>query len=258
MNIREDAAKYYDLQNNATDDVPFYKARICSPQARILELGCGTGRVMLQLADQCGFIHGIDASPAMLDVCRDKLNRAELPPGRAAISEGDITNFQMDARFDLIIAPFRVLQNLETDVEVKGFMDGIARHLAQGGKAILNTFRPNRSPEELIHTWCNRDEHFDGESELPDGSRLVRCTRYARLQSNPLILFPELIYRRYSAAGALEDEAVLKIAMRCWYPDALEKLVTDSGFRTIGRWGGYRGESWNEGPELVIEFTQAS
>ncbi len=255
MDIREAAAQYYDFQDIGVNDIPFYRARIPSAQARILELGCGTGRVLLPLAQECGFIYGIDASQAMLALCREKLNRAGLPPDRAQICQGDISDFDLGARFDLIIAPFRVLQNLETDRQVSGLMDGIARHLASGGRAILNTFLPNRSPEEMQRTWCNPDERVDGETVFPNGDRLVQLDRRPRLQPHPLVVYPELIYRRYAAGtDTLLDEAILKIAMRCWYPAELETLVRDSGFRTTNRWGGYGGESWGEGPELVIEF----
>ena len=135
-------------------------------------------------------------------------------------------------------------------------MASIGRCLAPGGSAILNAFLPNRGPEEMRATWCVAEEQLDSEVTLPNGGRLVRHHRRPRLQADPLVVYPEIVYRRYDAAGALEDESVLKIAMRCWYPDELEKLITDSGFRITDRWGGYAGEAWGEGPELVIQFAK--
>jgi len=256
MNIREDAAKYYDIQGFPIDDVDFYKSLVPSPSARVLELGCGTGRVLIPLAEVCGFIHGIDSSEAMLEICSTKLESARLPAGRAKVTLGDITNLELEDQFDLIIAPFRVMQTLETDAEVLGMMDVITRCLAPGGSAILNTFFPNRGPDEMRRSWCSQEENLTGESILEDGSRFVRSDRRPRLQSDPLVLFPELIYRTYSPSGDLVDEAILKIAMRCWYPAELEKLVTDNGFKTVAKWGGYHGEPWAQGPELVIQFAR--
>ncbi len=57
--VRAAAAKYYDLDPDPLDDAPFYKSVIPSPQTHILELGCGTGRVTMPLADSCDYIHGI-------------------------------------------------------------------------------------------------------------------------------------------------------------------------------------------------------
>jgi hypothetical protein len=83
-----------------------------------------------------------------------------------------------------------------------------------------------------------------------EGGRVTCHERRPRMDPEKLILYPELIYRR----EALSDEAVLRIAMRCYYPDAFEQLIVGRGFQVIKRWGGYAGEPYGEGPELVIQF----
>jgi len=72
MDARNRAAEYYDANPVFPNDVPFYLARIPSPRARILELGCGTGRVLDSLVGACGYIHGIDHSEEMLARCLAK------------------------------------------------------------------------------------------------------------------------------------------------------------------------------------------
>jgi hypothetical protein len=210
--------------------------------------------VLVPLARACGFVHGIDNSAAMLASCRAKVEAAGLAH-KTTITEADITDLHLDERFDLIIAPFRVMQTLEADDEVAGMMRTIREHLAPHGTAILNAFCPNVSREEALRTWVRQEEQLDGETPLPGGGKLVRSHTRPRMQSEPLIGYPELIYRRYSATGDLEDEAILKIAMRFWYPEELEQLVITNGFRVTDRRGGYHGENWGEGPELVIRFT---
>lgn len=254
MDICESAAQYYDQQDNPTADIPFYAARLPSAGAHVLELGCGTGRVLLPLASSCGYIHGMDSSAAMLARCREKVERARLSPERVQLTLGDIARFELRRRFDLIIAPFRVLQNLETEGDVHGLMGCIRDHLARSGSAILNVFQPKLPPDELRRAWCEPGERQDGETTLADGSRLVWSHRRVRLSPDPLIVYPELIYRHLSATGELLDESVLPIAMRCWYPSELERLVVEHGFRVIERLGGYEGEAWGSGPELVIQF----
>ena len=54
--IRAEAAKYYDVNPEIPDDIAFYQARLPSSDASVLELGCGTGRVLLPLAVSCGFM----------------------------------------------------------------------------------------------------------------------------------------------------------------------------------------------------------
>jgi hypothetical protein len=52
------------------------------------------------------------------------------------------------------------------------------------------------------------------------------------------------------------DEAVLKIAMRCYYPEKFVQLIVNQGFRVCQQWGGYEGEPYGQGSELVVQFTQ--
>ena len=59
------AVKYYDANPVFPNDIPFYRQRIPSLRARVLELGCGTGRVLVSLLSHCGYIHGIDHSAEM-------------------------------------------------------------------------------------------------------------------------------------------------------------------------------------------------
>ena len=140
--MRAEAAKYYDVNPTIPDDIAFYQARLPSSDASVLELGCGTGRVLLPLAAVCGFIHGMDRSQAMLARCLQKLQAAAIPPTKARLELGDITHFVLGQRFDLIIAPYRVFQLLETDAQVDGLLRCVQPHLAPGGTCILNVFQP--------------------------------------------------------------------------------------------------------------------
>jgi len=252
IDIRMEAAKSYDSNPSFPNDIPFYLERIPSPGASILELGCGTGRVTLALIPYCNYIHGIDLSPAMIAICRQKLIREGIPPANAQVEQGDITRFDLGRTFDLIIAPFRVFQNLETDAEVDGLLGNIHQHLAPGGTCILNVFKPFLFPEDLKKQWVRQEEKLSWEAPV-EGGRLECYDRRPKMDTEKLILYPELIYRRFEGER-LAEESVLKLVMRCYYPDTFVKLILDHGFTILDRWGGYAGEVYGEGPELVIQF----
>lgn len=252
LDIRQEAARYYDLNPEVPNDLPFYEERIPADDARILELGCGTGRVLVSLVEKCGFILGVDSSAAMLSLCRQKLADKGIPASRAAVRQADITKVQLGERFDLIIAPFRVFQNLETDAEVSGFFETVRRHLSASGTAIVTAFRPNLDPERMRREWCTDAERFAWQVPV-EGGRVTLHDRRPRMDPESMVLYPELIYRRYRG-NELVDEAVLRIPMRCYYPDELLSLAADHGFGVVNKWGGYAGEPYGEGPELVIEI----
>ena len=253
LDVRAGPAKFYDLSPHHPDDVPFYLGRLRSPDTRVLELGCGTGRVSVPLAKQCGFLHGIDRSEAMLNICRDKRKAAGLGENRASFAIADISDFQLAERFDLVIAPFRVIQNLETDRQLAGLFGCIRDHLAPDGRCILNVFNPNRTAEALVREWVSDQENKAWEVETEDG-RVVCYDVRRRLTPDPLVLYPELIYRRFVGEEMVEEE-VLPIPMRCFYPQEFVSLIEAQGFTICEKSGGYAGEEYGAGNELVVEFS---
>lgn len=254
--IRMAAAQYYDTRPAPYDDVTFYRQRLPGAQARVLELGCGTGRVLIPLADACGAICGVDNSAAMLTLCREKMAAADLSVARAWVVEGDISDLQLGQGFDLIIAPFRVMQNLATNAELDGLFRTIRTHLAPGGTAVLNAFRPLLPREATIEKWLGEREVFNYEISTADG-RLTRHHTTRQVELDPLVGWFDLIYRRY-VGETLAEEAVLAIPMRAFYPEEFIALIEGHGFRVTERWGGYAGEAYGEGPELVVAFTEGA
>jgi len=248
---RAEPAKFYDLNPNLPRDIPFYIGRLPGPRARVLELGCGTGRVAIPLAAHCASVHGLDSSEAMLRIAREKLASAGLSD-RIHIAVGDICSFRLPERFELIIAPFRVLQNLELDSQVEGLLQCIGAHLAPGGRCILNTFHPNLSPDAMRTGWVSGGEKLAWAVETPDG-RVACYEKRSRIDAERLVIYPELVYRR-SRGDQILEEAVLQIAMRCYYPEDLTSVVESHGFRVLEKWGGYAGEVYGEDNELVVEF----
>ena len=110
----------------------------------------------------------------MLTICRKKLREAAIAPGKVVVDIGDITECDLGATFDLVIAPYRVLQNLETDGEVAGFFRCVRTHLAPGGTCILNVFRP-RYPDRaaLVRAWSQKLEELEWERTA--GTQVVTC-----------------------------------------------------------------------------------
>lgn len=253
LDIREGPARFYDLSPHRLDDIPFYLNRLSSPQSHVLELGCGTGRVSIPLARSCSFLHALDLSEAMLRVFRSKLDATGLGEDRIVLERADITDFWLGRSFDLIIAPFRVIQNLETDNQLSGLFRCIRSHLAADGRCILNVFHPNRTPEAMRADWVTVEENLAWEVEA-DGERVTCHDVRRRLTSDPLVLYPDLVYRRYDGADLLE-ESVLTIPMRCFYPDEFLALIEEAGFEIRETWGGYAGEEYGAGNELVVEFS---
>lgn len=250
--FREDVARYYDLGPHLPLDVAFYRERLRGAADTVLELGCGTGRVSIPLAESCGALHGVDHSTAMLRIARAKAEKAGLGEDRLSFSVADIVDVDLGRQFDLIIAPFRVVQNLETDAQLNGLFRSIRRHLAPRGRCVLNVFNPRGTREELIESWVSPEADAVWTVPFEDGE-VTRYDHRVRLQTDPLVLYPELIYE-YAVNGEIVDRAVLRIAMRCYEPGEFLARIEDARFMVTDRWGGYAGEAYGKGPELLVEF----
>ncbi|HLF71311.1 MAG TPA: class I SAM-dependent methyltransferase [Dehalococcoidia bacterium] len=135
-------------QSDTVDDIPFYVelAREASVRGeKVLELGCGTGRVTIPIAEAGVGVAGLDSSPAMLEIARSKAPDASNPRW----VEADMRDFDLGERFGLIIIPFRSFQHLLTEPDQLACLERVREHLLPGGRFALNIFNPDPRLLEL-------------------------------------------------------------------------------------------------------------
>jgi SAM-dependent methyltransferase len=125
------------------DDVAFYLDLAASSGPRVLELGCGTGRVTIALAQAGLDATGLDRSPGML---REALAKhAQLDPATAArlrFVEGDMTDFALGIQFDTVLIPARAFASLLTPEAQQASLARIFEHLRPGGVLSIHLFDP--------------------------------------------------------------------------------------------------------------------
>ncbi len=127
---------------DAMDDVPFYvelAQQAAATAHPVLELGSGTGRVTIPIAQAGASIVGLDNSAAMLAVARRKSEAAGV---EVDWIEADMRDFHLDQRCGLIIIPFRSFLHLLTDADQLACLVRVHEHLVPGGRCALNFFVP--------------------------------------------------------------------------------------------------------------------
>lgn len=129
-------AAFYDWENARTmgrRDLAFWK-RFVRGRGRTLELGSGTGRLLIPLARTGARIVGVDYSSAMLERARLGLQRVR-KSGRPKLVRGDIRELPFrDASFERVFAPYGVLQSLTSDEDFKATLRESRRLLKPGGR----------------------------------------------------------------------------------------------------------------------------
>jgi SAM-dependent methyltransferase len=122
-----------------------------------LELGIGTGRIALPLAQRGVPVHGIDLSPDMVAQLRAKPGGAELP-----VTIGDFSTTRVDGTFSLVYLVFNTISNLTTqDAQVECFANAAA-HLEPGGCFVVEVGFPDGerlSVFDLSDTHVGVDEY---------------------------------------------------------------------------------------------------
>lgn len=162
INLYQNTAQFYDGGNNRSlsEDISFYTHYI-QDGYRILDVGCGTGRVTLALAHLPIAITGIDYSQPMLNIFKEKLKSIE-PTAKIEIHFANMVRFDLNEKFDLIIFPFRVFQALTSIEDKNSCLQTTKNHLAENGRIIINAFDPNFDLLKTITNQRNLDyEYFD-------------------------------------------------------------------------------------------------
>jgi len=211
----------------------------------VLELGCGTGRVTLPIAEAGHEIWGLDLSDEMLAQLRGKLQRFPASvAARVHFVHADMAGFDLGRTFELIIAPFRAFQALTEENDQQACLRCVKAHLSDRGRFVMNVFKPKRIFDE---TWV-KPESFDWEALDPRSRKTVR--RYEtckRIDLRRQVLYVDLTYRIEGSEDVVEP-----LAIRYYYEDQMRALLEKSGFRIIEELGYYDGRPISGGPELIF------
>jgi SAM-dependent methyltransferase len=193
---------------------------------RALELAIGTGRVALPLAARGVPVSGSELSPDMLARLRAK-------PGADGIEvvEGDLTSVRVPGEFSLVYLVYNTITNLLTqDAQVAAF-ENAARHLAPGGRFVVEVYVPILRllpPGERFHVFAE-EPTYHGYDEYADAASQRQWSHHVRLREDGT-------YRRVS------------MPFRYVWPAELDLMARIAGLRLSERW-----EDWVRTP-----FTESS
>lgn len=126
------AAVWHDVECGAyADDLPVWEELAAASTGPVLELGCGTGRVLLHLAKRGHEVTGIDTNCELVAALNERAERSGLD-ARATVA--DATGFDLGRRFAVVIAPMQVAQVLGGSAQRRAMLACASAHLVPGGR----------------------------------------------------------------------------------------------------------------------------
>jgi len=244
----DDYARFYDWENAQTvqrRDVGFWQRLAAAAEGRVLELGCGTGRVTVPVAKSGTNVIGIDRSAPMLARAGARLRRAKLLR-RATLVRGDIRSLPFRPRtFALVMAPYGILQSLVRERDLQGALLSVHRVLARGGR-----FGIDLVPDLPVWSEYERQKTLSGTM---GGARVNLVESVRQDRARRLTVFDQ----RYTASRGRERRVYeFSLTFRTLSIRAMTRRLERAGFVVDAVLGDYRGGPWDTRADAWILLTR--
>jgi SAM-dependent methyltransferase len=245
----EPIADLYDLAyGDFTDDIEFYENLARGVEGPILELGVGSGRVALPLAEAGHAVVGIDSSASMLARAQRRLAATALKEGGLELIAADMTAFDLKRRFAMIFVAADTFQHLLTIAAQQACLACVTRHLAPGGLFVLSVRSPasvdwaESGPAPLLLDWTRRDPQT-GETVM----KLIAA------ESDPARMLRKLtyVYDRLGPDGSVR-RSVFTTELRHSTEAELRLLLQHAGLRVTHVYGDYDLSPVGVGENIIV------
>ncbi len=253
-NLYLNDARFYDLDPREflKADIPFYLRFAAKTRGPILELACGTGRITIPLAEAGHETWGLEYSETMLELFKIKMTGfPKLTTDKIHLVQGDMSHFQLDREFPLIILPCRSFQLLYDEEKENACLKTVYSHLSGNGFFIIDigNFIPNKEKEG---EWVSNEEFFDWENSDPQtGCKIQRTHIRKEIDMVRQIIYPQKTYRITKPDGAIE-KVVKRSPWKYFFEDQVKNLLFANGFKIVEEIGDYDGRPITEkNPEFL-------
>jgi SAM-dependent methyltransferase len=240
-NLEEyDDPEIYDLENDEFEpDGTFYLELAQKLGGTVLEIGCGTGRITIPMAQQGINITGLDLVPAMIEHAKSKA-----PTVTVQWIVGDVRDFSIDRRFRLIFESGATFQHMLTRADQEKMFACVREHLEPDGRFVVGTIFPQLDllKDEDEQDWFKYNDAKGREIAVSGKQHYDPVSQ----------IKTETAYRCWKDANGQEVVKGAPLSLRYTFPQEMEALLHYNGFEVLERYGDWDKSSvTNESDHLI-------
>jgi hypothetical protein len=236
-------AETYDIGDQRQEAVTFYLQqweRLGRPSP-VLEPMCGTGFFLIPFLEASAQIDGLDSSPYMLDICRDKCIQRGYAPD---LYQADIEQMELPRQYGLIFIPDRSFAHIYDKKVAQACLHTLANHIAQDGWFVVETKTPPREGEFGAPGQTNF-----GVEDRPDGSTIFSTSVWSNREGGRVIR-NWTKFERYVQGQLIETE-IFDYNERFYERQEFIDMLTTAGFANITTMRAYDGAQLQEHDVIV-------
>jgi SAM-dependent methyltransferase len=245
------SSEFYDYHAKR-GDIKFFTDYALESGGQVLELGCGTGRVLIPTARAGVEITGLDLSAEMLKLCRSKLEtEPENVKSRVNLVQADMRNFELKRRFSLATITFGPFNNLLSVQDQLDCLACIHRHLNDGGRLVFDVFFAD--PAILAIKKKTPIVTSRKPFLMPDGRNVTWSLYFHDIDYQNQIIHEELLYDVHYPDGH-QERLVYSEELRFFFRYEVEHLLTRAGFVIEALYADFNKTPFGDKPpeELII------
>lgn len=239
-------ARFYDADHSGfADDLPFYRELARRTGGRVLDVMCGSGRLLVPLAQAGIRVTGIDASAAMIERARMRVAATGVAP-RIALYHGDVRSAVPDGPYHLAIVALNSFMHLTTTADQLAVLANIHRALHPDGLLAIDVFNPHA--RNLAG--CDGELALDRTFRTDDGALVCKfvAQRADMVQQINHVTF---VYDELDGNGSVR-RTVHPMTLRWFYRYELEHLLERTGFVVEAIYGSYDLDPFVTGSDIML------
>jgi len=245
-------ARYYDAETSSrTDDLALYSALVEEYGGPVLEVGCGTGRVLLHLAQEEIKVHGVDTSRAMLDRLDQKLHAFPHLLQYVSYSEVDVLAYSTSTRYKLALMSYNALMHFHTQDLQIALLNKLRSLLTDDGLLVLDL--PNAG--EIFATQDSEHLIVDRTFLDPETGHMILLQSLSRLDRTTQLLHVEWVYDETTADGTVRRLFVPHVLRYFFFPE-IKLLLERCGFAVQAVYGDTDESPFEDGCERMLVYAR--